>query len=281
MLELLRASQLSAPQPRKAAELRLLELQNNEAFPGALATIGVHANIAVPDRLAALVALKNYVGVAWSPSQEDFAGKVLISDAAKGAIRSHLLQIVYDGNQPSKITASTAAVVAAIAKSDFPEQWPELLDSLLNEIRGGNDEKVLAILKVLGEIIAESLDEEQFNQYATPLMEALRTAAMDGKNGLMTRALSVLVFRSCFDFVENLKDKDEDKVKGFAKGVLDLWNEFFLSVIKETMPTIPSAEEENDESVEVTKNWRGVVALKIQVILVRQSLKVLSLNMIH
>ena len=269
VLELLRASQLSAAQPRTAAEEELKKLYSNEVFPAALVTIGLHKDVSVNDRLAALLSLKNFVNLAWSPSLEDYGGRTLVRDETKEQVRNSLLSIVYDGLVDSKITSSTANIISIIAKSDFPEEWPGLLESLLNQISHGNDDQIQAILVVLGELVLGGLDEDQFYQYASVLVNALHGIAIDGNRKLMVRAHAVNIFRSCFDFVENLKDKDEENIKKFAKGVCDTWAPFFLSVVKEPMPQLPTAEEEDDNQSEVASHWRGVVALKIQVVLVR------------
>ena len=268
MLELLKASQLSAAQPRTAAEARLKELYANQAFPTALVTIGAHKDIPVNNRLAALLSLKHFVNAAWSPSLEDYEGQVLVGEEAKSSIRTRLLNIVYDAHVDSKITSSTAAAIARIAKVDFPEDWPGLLESLLNQIPQSNDGQTQAILVVLGELISDSLDEEQFYRYTHTLVDCLRSIAIDGRRKLDVRAHAVNVFRSCLDFVENIKDKDEVDIVTFAKGVCGAWSSFFLDVVKEPMPELPpAAEEASSSSQGITTTWRGVVALKIQVTL--------------
>ena len=267
VLELLRASQLPAAEPRMAAEAQLKELYASEGFAVALVNIASHDNIQVADRQAALINLKNFVTATWDPLIEGYGGKALIDDFSKETIRNRLLQLVLGGND-SKIIASTAAIISKVVRSDFPEQWPNLLELLLRSIPGSDDQRVLGILKVLSELVSEGFDEEQFYHYGTDLMNSLREVSMDRNRGLMTRALGILVFRTCFDFVENLKDKDEEGIRTFSKNVVDQWSEFLLNVIKEPMPNFPTAEEEETDGSEVAKNWRGVVALKIQVILV-------------
>jgi importin-9 len=267
VLELLRASQSPAAGPRMAAELQLKELYTNEYFPGALVTIGAHKDIATPDRLAALINLKNFVNVAWSASLDDYAGQVLVSDPNKTAIREKLLAIVAQGQDDSKILAQTAAVVSKIAKADFPEEWPGLLDQLLGFAASGTDDQIHGILVVLGEVIEDALDEDQFYRCANGLVAFLHSISTDARKRLMVRAHAIRVFALCFDFVENLKDRDEDSVRGFAKNIVDSWSSFFLNAVKEPMPGFPSLTQYREaEEGEVTRNWRGVVALKVQVI---------------
>ena len=271
MLDLLQASQLSAAQPRIAAEGQLKRLYGQDTFPTALVNIGTHSDIAINDRLAALLSLKGFVNVAWSPSLEDYAGSTLIRDQTKDQVRSQLLSIVFDSRVDSKITSTTANIISNIAKADFPEDWPTLLDTLLNHIRQGNDDQVQAILVVLAELISGGFDETQFYQYAGELVGVLHDVAIASSRRLMVRAHAVNVFKSCFDFVENLKDKDEDGIKTFTQSVCDSWTPFFRDVAKEPMPPLPPKGEEESSISTVASTWRGVVALKIQVVLVRRA----------
>lgn len=266
VLNLLKATQLAAPDPRKSAELQLKKLNGNPGFPTALVAIASHKNIEVNDRIAALLVLKRFVNLGWSSSLDGYEGTVQISDGSKEQVRHQLLSIALDANTDSRITSNAANVIAIIAKSDFPEEWSGLLETLLSQITQG-DNQVQAILVVLGELIDAGLDEDQFYQYGTTLVNSLQSVAVDGRRKLMVRAHAVRIFRTCFDFVENLKDKDEANIKQFARIVTENWTPFFLSVIKESMPQFPTQEEEDSSTSEVATRWRGIVALKIQVVL--------------
>ena len=267
VLDLLKATQLSAAGPRTSAEQELKKLYGNPAFPTALGAVAAHQDIETNDRVAALLVLKQLVNVGWSSSLDDFAGQVLVPDAAKEQIRNQLLNIVFNASTDSKITSSTANVIAIIAKSDFPEEWHGLLLSLINQIDDGEDNQIQAILVVLGELISSGLDEDQFYVHGTTLINSLQTIAFDGRRKLMVRAHAISIFRSCFDFVENLKDKDGESIKHFAMGVTEAWAPFFLDVIKEALPQFPTQEEEESSTSEVATQWKGIVALKVQVIL--------------
>ena len=270
VLELLRATQLSAAQPRMAAELQLKTLQGDDRLPLACAAIGAHADLPVADRLAALLALKHLVNVGWSPALQDFAGKNLVSDQTKVEVRRVLLGIIYQQGGDTKVVAATAAVVAAIASADFPEEWSSLLDSLLEQVPRGADEQTQAILVVLAELVDGGLDEDAFYRYAQRIFDCLHGIVVDGSKRLMVRAHAVNVFRSSLDFVDNLKLKETSETRAFAQGVCTTWSSFFLDALREALPAFPSPEEEESSSnPEVAVTWRGVVALKIQVVLVK------------
>ncbi|MCJ1384546.1 hypothetical protein MMC17_007663 [Xylographa soralifera] len=266
LLAILAATQSNDAQTRLAAELQLTGLYSDEAFPGALVTIGAHPDVALPERIVALVVLKQIVGKGWSSALEDFEGKILFSDDVKLDIKNRLLAIVLDGNVNSKVINQTAVIVSKIARAEFPEDWPTLLDLLLSQQSTANDAVTEATLIVLSELVQDGLDEDQFYLSASGLVKFFHDVAVDGSKKLLVRAHALNVFKMCFDSVETLKDREEMGIKEFVRGICDAWSSFFKDVLNEGMPTLPTTEQENEAENEVATTWRGVVALKIQVV---------------
>ena len=267
-LELLRATQSPNQASRKNAEENLDRLKSKDDFAGALVTIGGHSELSVNDRLSALINLKKTINLAWSTGQDDYEGGELISNEARESIRSRLLSIVFGGNVDSKITSAAANDIAKIARSDFPEEWPNLLDSILGQLPQSGDDQTHAILVVLDELLSDGLEENSFYACANIIILALHQVATNDQKKLMVRAQAINVFRQCFDFVENLKDKEEQEIRTFTQTVCEAWSPFFLQVVQSPLPEHPSAEDEDKGTSEVAHHWRGVVALKIQVLLV-------------
>ena len=268
LLAILAATQSNDAQPRLAAEQQLKGLYSDEAFPGALVTIGAHPDVALPERLVALVVLKQLVGTGWSSALEEFEGKVLFSDDVKLDIKNRLLAIVFDGSVDSKVINQTAVIVSKIARAEFPEDWPTLVDLLLSQQATANDAVTEAILIVLSELIQDGLDEDQFYLSAHNLVKFFHAVATDGSKKLLVRAHALNVFKMCFDSVETLKDREEIGIREFVREICESWLSFFKDVLNEGMPTLPTVEQENEVENEVATAWRGVIALKIQVIAV-------------
>lgn len=268
VLELVAGSQSSDQGTRQAAELQLKSLYSNESFPTALVTIGAHNEVTTADRVAALIMLKLFIGKSWSPLLDEYEGKVLVDYDLKNDIRNRLLAIAFDGSADNKIIGQTAAIITKIAKADFPEAWPTLLDSLLGQQAQSNDAQTEGILIVLNELVLGGLDEEQFYQYANVLLKYLHDVAVDTTKKLFVRAQAVYVFRACFDFIDTLKDKEEYDMKSFTVAVCDLWAPFFMDVVKAELPATPTSKEEHEPTSELVVNSRGMIALKVQVFLV-------------
>jgi hypothetical protein len=68
--------------------------------------------------------------------------------------------------------------------------------------------------------------------------------------------------------MDMVKDEHGPEVKGFADEVLAGWSPFFMEVLKKSLPPRPKGADEGYESgsEEQPQIWRGVIALKLQVV---------------
>lgn len=151
-------------------------------------------------------------------------------------------------------------VVGKIANMDYPEQWPTLLPTVLGVIPGGTDVQLHGALKVLGDVVDESLSEEQFFGMARDIVKVLYDVAVNEARKPSLRALAVSVFRSCFDMMDMVKEDHMREVRGFAEEALKAWLPFFLQTLKTRLDGDARADGKQPES------WNGIVALKFQVV---------------
>ncbi|KAJ5670398.1 Armadillo-like helical [Penicillium maclennaniae] len=268
LLSLLANTQSSTTATRQAAELQLKSFYSNEAFPISLTAIASHESVPVNLRQSALSVLRTYIGAGWSSMLDDFKGQVLVSDANKVQIRRALLELATTTETPErKVKASASYAVSKIASADFPDDWPELLPSLLHIINDASttDSALHGALKVLLDLVDTGLSEDQFFNVARDLVSALFAVATSETRRPMMRALSVAVFRSCFDTFEMVLEQHKVAIKQFVDELLGAWSPFFVSTLKAPLPQPPSDEEAN-KSGEVASQWRGVIGLKIQVV---------------
>lgn len=250
---------------RTNAEQRLETLYATEAFPASLVSIASHVSIAVPVRQAALLALKKLVMKTWSPSLEEFQGVVFIGDVTKDQLRQAILSLATSGDPERKIVAAASNVVSKIASADFPEAWPSLLPTLLQLVPQTDAAQLHGVLVVLGNLVEDGFDEDQFSDSAVSLVKCIYDVAIDGTKNLTSRALAVSTFRACFDTMELVYQTNKSSVKQFMQESSDAWLPVFIDILKTEMTYVPSEEEEENGSDLVT-NWRGLIALKTQVV---------------
>lgn len=272
VLQLLQATTRPDTAVIKAAEQGLLQLYPQSEFPFALLTIATHQNIETGSRKAALTALKNYVLQTWSPQfDETFTGNVFLTDDAKARIRDQIFAIcTASGDQAAKdssIQALAAGVASKIASVDFPDSWPTLFPSLLSILNtSADDGPIHGALRVLAELIDSGLTEQQFFAVAQELVGALQHVALDNNRALIVRAMTLNVFRSCFEMLEMVMADHGPAVKAFLNESISAWMPFFTETIKEPLSrTEASTIDQNDAHL------RGLVALKVQAIKVSRN----------
>lgn len=150
--------------------------------------------------------------------------------------------------------------MSKIANVDFPDQWPNLLPSLLQVIPNGPDAQLHGALKVLLDLVDDSLSEDQFFSVAREIVAAVYGVAINDNRKGFLRALAISVFRSCFEIMDMVKDEHGEEVKGFAEETLKAWLPFFLEVMKKPLPVQSAGSDEGQSEL------RGTIALKVQVV---------------
>lgn len=145
------------PATQKQAEATLtdLERQPNARLPLLLlALIAAVDQYPTPVRLAASIKLKNICRRAWASEEaleavED-QGVELVTPEDCGQLKASLLPLLTDLSQPTRIAASPAGLrlqlseaVALIAASDFPAEWPTLIDDLTSSLASPPDSSAL------------------------------------------------------------------------------------------------------------------------------------------
>lgn len=274
LVRILAETQSSVEAPRKHAEMQLQSLYTNPAFAPGLVAVASHDSVPLNIRQAALLAMKTFVLAAWSPQFDEFKGQILVRDEDKVGIRHALLELATSDGGDRKIKSAASYAVSKIASADFPEQWPDLLPTLLHIIPQGTDGQLHGALKVLGDLVDDCFSDEQFFHVARDLVKVLYDVAVSDSRKSSLRALAVAVFRSCFDILEMVLENHTAEVKGFAEEALGHWTPFFIEVMKTRLSAPPTDEEEANSSA-VAEAYRGLVALKLQVVKVHRPIYLL------
>merc|ERR1712093_344495 len=238
LLSLLADTQLSAEAPRKQAEQHLEQAKTNPAFPGSLAAIASHSSVSPQIRQSALLLLRTFVERNWSGESDD-GPAVQIDEQVKEALRVQMLELATSGDADRKIKSAASYVVSKIANVDYPDQWPNLLPAILHLIPNATDDQLHGALKVLSDLVEDSLSEDQFFSVARDIVKVVYDVAVSDSRKLLLRALAVSVFRGTFDIMDMVKDEHGPEVKGFADEVLNAWSPFFMDIMKKTLPARP------------------------------------------
>ncbi|KAF4981325.1 hypothetical protein FZEAL_2858 [Fusarium zealandicum] len=260
LVQLFANAQLSQQGPRQQAEIELKRARTNPAFPLSLANIAAHISIDTSIRQAALANLRIFIGDNWSNDEADDEPQIPISDEVRGQLKQVLLDLALSQENDRKVKISASYAVGKIAAYDFPEQWPNLLPTVLAIVPTGTDPQLHGALRVLSDLIEESLSEDQFFSMARDIAKALTEVALNENRKPMHRALAISIFRGCFDLMNMIKEDHAKEVRAFADELLKEWNPFFITVLKSRLPDADLASGSQPDS------WNSIIALKLQVV---------------
>lgn len=265
VVRLLTETQSAQEGPRKNAEWQLKQLYRTPEFPVALTSIGKHSEVPVDIRQSALLYLKTFVLACWSPLFDEFDGQLYPDYERKAQIRHTLLDICLSGSDERKIKSAASLVISKIATADFPDDWPDLLPRVLSVVGEGSEDQLHGALKVLGELVDDCFNDEQFFTVARDLVRVVHNVAVNQSHKPTLRALAVSVFRSCFDTLEMVLEDHKAEVKAFADQALAGWIPFFVATLSEPVPREPSDQHKSHDGV-APEFYRGSIALKLQVV---------------
>lgn len=263
LVRLLAETQSSQEEPRKNAEYRLKEQYANADFPLLLLSIGAHDNVPEGVRQSALLVLKNFVLACWSTQFDEYVGPLYVDEARKSQVRTQLLALATSTRDERKIKSAASLVVSKIATADFPDDWPDLLQHVMNVVSSGADSQLHGALKVLNELVDDCFNEEQFFNIGHALVKVVYDVAVNENRKATLRAIAVSVFRSTFNILEMVMEDHKAAVKAFAEENLAGWLPFFVEMIKSPLPPSPQRDQEKGE---VAEHYRGHVALKLQIV---------------
>ena len=271
LLLLLENTQSPVADTRHSAEHQLANLYRNPAFALSLAAVASYESVPTNLRQSALSVLRNLISTSWSPLLDDFEGQVLVSDDVKAQVRQILLELATANETTEhKVKAAASYAVSKIASADFPDQWPQLLPSLLHIINNpsSSDSALRGALRVLLDLVDVGFSEEQFFNVACDLVSALFAVTTNESTRPIVKALALLVFHTSFDTLEMVLEQHRSAVKQFMDEILGQWSPFFITTLRAPLPQPPTEEEESKEGP-VPSQWRGAIALKLQVVKVK------------
>ncbi|KAK7040193.1 hypothetical protein VNI00_009999 [Paramarasmius palmivorus] len=229
--ECLSSTLSSDPNVRMAAELKLAELM---AFPetGLALSQLIVTQEADETRLddwfskhSASIVLRKYVRERWSVFFPTFKG-----NAPPVEIKSQIRQAVFHGlSDPArKIRSSCAHALSSIANCDWPEEYPDLLTSLINLISSNSPASVHGAMQVFAEFINNDLTEDQILPVLRDLLPVLlNILGSTETQSPFTRARTVSVFRQCVISLFMVKEQHPQAVKEAIASVLPVWLEAF------------------------------------------------------
>lgn len=265
LVHTLQDTQSSLSSVREEAEKELVRLYSTPGYGVALASVASHDSVAPDVRLAALIQLRQFIERGWSPEFDEYMGQVLVSPEDKARLRQVLLELSMGLTEDRKIKKSASWALSKVAFADYPDEWPELLPTILRVVQTGNDNQLDGALRVLNDLVDDSLSDTQFFDSARDVIQSVYTVAADKSKPLFVRALAVKVFKGSIASMEQLMVTYKDEVENFAGEMLSTWLPLFLEIMQINLSGPLSQQSESQDS-SADETARGLIVLKAQVV---------------
>ncbi|KAJ7204351.1 ARM repeat-containing protein [Mycena pura] len=250
LAQCLRATLDSNPNTRIAAELKLSEYLALPEAGLALSTLTIAHDAEMPLRQMSFSAimLRKYVTERWSPFFSSFKGSAP-SLETKSQIRLAVFHGLSDPNR--KIRTLCAHTLSSIASSDWPDEYPDLLSSLIGLISSGSSDSVHGAMQVFTEFIKSDLTEDQILPVLRDLLPVLLSIlGAPEVHAPLTRARTVSVFRQCISALYMVKGQHPQAVKEAIATILPIWLEAF-KVLLSTDPHVDIANRQDWDALAV------------------------------
>ncbi|XP_059317050.1 uncharacterized protein LOC132067756 isoform X2 [Lycium ferocissimum] len=222
-------------QVRSFAETSLQQATLQPGFGSALCRIAARRDLPLGLRQLAAVILKQFIKKHWQEDEEGFEHPVVSSDE-KVAIRGLLLPLLDDPHR--KICTAIGMGVASIAHYDWPEEWPDLLPSLMKCITDQtNMNAVHGALRCFA-LVSADLDDKMVPKLVPVLFPCLHTIVSSPQiyeKPLRMKALSIVY--ACTSMLGAMSGVYKTETNAMMSPMLQSWINQFSSILEHPVPS--------------------------------------------
>ncbi|SCU86384.1 LAMI_0D01838g1_1 [Lachancea mirantina] len=242
LVQVITGAQSSEKDERKNAETELFRACNQDAGKtlASLVNIASQPDQLLPVRQFALLSLRKFITMYWSAGFESYVGPPGVNEEYKTMIRQTLLRLCLDDNQENKIIQGSSYCVVQIAAVEFPDEWPELLDSVYGAIM--NSRSVSAVC-VLIEIFDDVVSEEIFFQTDVGFrtIEIALTILKNPDTSVEAKCAAARLYRTCLSQLQSPMVNTQPHIKEtVVRHVNEAFNILF-GLLQELTPAIENA----------------------------------------
>ncbi|KAJ2557242.1 hypothetical protein EV175_001461, partial [Coemansia sp. RSA 1933] len=216
---------------RMNSELALKQLELDSSFSLAIANVALASQAEIAIRQAAIVQLRGYVGRHWSIGSAKYEPGPIPEQQLKSQVREKAFSLLTSDDR--KLRNVAAAVIASMAKYDWPDEWPQLFSQLVDLLHGSSRSNTHSAMCVFSEWVNADMSEQHMEQIGILLPELLRIFVGAGEYELSTRAMAVRVFSDCIEIISNMSSERKAFADAHAPPILKEWMQPILSVFKQ------------------------------------------------
>uniref|UniRef100_A0A383WBL3 Importin N-terminal domain-containing protein n=1 Tax=Tetradesmus obliquus TaxID=3088 RepID=A0A383WBL3_TETOB len=132
------------PEERKAAEALLKQHELAKGHGVNLLRVAGEPSLDLSVRQVASISFKQVAKKYWEPEKE---GAPVLNDEDKATIREHLLQAIISA--PHIVQSQLQEVLTTVVYCDYPQHWPQLLETVMAHLTSGDQPRMYGALLVL------------------------------------------------------------------------------------------------------------------------------------
>lgn len=221
---------------RMRSELNLKQLELNVEYSLVAASIALENSVELAVRQVALVHIRGYISRHWSIGAAKYEEGPIPDQRIKAQVREKVMAILAS-NDNRKLRLAAAAVVASMAKYDWPDEWPQLFSNLVELLHSNNRDQVHAALSVFVEWVNSDMTDQHMEQIGSLLPQLKHIFVEATQYSMSTRAMAVRVFGDCIEIISNLYSVQKEFVDAHAPAILGEWIPLIADVLAQAIPT--------------------------------------------
>ncbi|KAJ8681341.1 hypothetical protein QAD02_017128 [Eretmocerus hayati] len=245
---------------RRPAEKFLESVELNQNYPLLLLHLVDKSEIEMTIRIAGAIVFKNYVKRNWKVD-EDSPNKIHAQDRI--AIKKLIVNLML--HSPDSIQKQLSDSVSVIGKYDFPEQWPELIDQMVEKFGTGDFHVINGVLHTAHSLFKRYRYEFKsqtlwveikyvLDKFAKPLTDLFvatmgLTEAHANNVGALKVIYNSLVILCKVFYSLNFQDLPE-----FFEDNMEVWMTNFHTLLTANVPSLQTGDDEEAGVIEQLKS---------------------------
>ncbi|KAJ3527044.1 hypothetical protein NM688_g8180 [Phlebia brevispora] len=178
---------------------------------------------------AAGILLRKFVEERWSPMFKNFRGP-----APSVEIKAEIRKAVFQGlsDRIRKVRTYSSHILSKIASCDWPEEYPDLLSSLMTLLTSGSPDAIHGALQMFSEFGGDEISEDHLLPIQKQLLPVLLGIVnTPDRHSPLTRARAISVFRQCMSSLYMVREVHKQPVKEVTAAVLPIWMDTFKALL--------------------------------------------------
>ncbi|XP_058804999.1 exportin-2 [Phymastichus coffea] len=250
---------------RRPAEKSLEAVELNKNYPLLLLHLVDKPEVDITIRIAGAIAFKNYVKRNWKIDDDTVVRTDKIHKEDRESIKKLIINLML--HSPDSIQKQLSDAVSVIGRYDFPDQWPELIDQMVEKFNTGDFHIINGVLHTAHSLFKRYRYEFKsqdlwteikyvLDKFAKPLTDLfLATMNLTQVHASNIEALKV-IYNSLTILCKVFYSLNYQDLPEFFEDNMEVWMSNFHNLL---IVNVPSLQTEDDEEAGVIEQLKSQV----------------------